>query len=99
MYTKPGCTLCVPVKFILKKLQTQSLKSLIPLPTFITGSSPENFKFEEVDISQPQHKEYYDKYKDDIPVVELDGKEIGRHRLSEKTVTDALKAVMQKTQN
>ena len=34
--------------------------------------------------------EAYERYKNDIPVILLDGRELARHRLTESQLTDAL---------
>ncbi len=46
----------------------------------------------EVDISDPQHAHWRACYGEHIPVIHLNGQEIFRHRLSEKTLRAALRA-------
>jgi len=43
---------------------------------------------EEVDIEKPENKNWFDKYKWDIPVGHVDGNEIFRHRVSEEKILE-----------
>ena len=53
------------------------------------------FKYEEVDITAPEHKEtWWKMYKYDIPVVHLNGKEIARHRLDAEDLFDKLDEII-----
>ena len=39
------------------------------------------YNYEEVDISLPENKVWFDKYKFDIPVVHLNGRMLMKHRI------------------
>lgn len=41
------------------------------------------FETEIVDITRPQHRRWQEAYRNDIPVVHLNGREIFRHRVDE----------------
>jgi len=49
------------------------------------------FELTEVDIIDPQNREYHDKYLFDVPVIHLDGKEIFRHRVNEAELLSVLR--------
>ncbi len=42
------------------------------------------FELESVDITAPGNERWYENYKNDIPVVHLNGEEIFRHRVDER---------------
>ena len=44
------------------------------------------FELEMVDISAPGQEKWFEAYKNDIPVVHLDGKEVFRHRVDERAL-------------
>ena len=104
LFTRPGCTLCDPVKFIIRKAQQKvpSQRSAVPHPAVQFRTSPHlspshsssfsqrSFTYSEVDISQPQHSAWLAAYTNDIPVVHLNDREVARHRLSESDLIAAL---------
>ena len=47
---------------------------------------------EAVDITDPEHAAWYDKYKYDIPVLHVDGKYWAKHRITADAATEALTA-------
>lgn len=51
---------------------------------------------EEIDITAVGNKEWFEKYKYDIPVIHLNGQEIMRHRVFDKVLLDALENVENK---
>jgi glutaredoxin len=78
LFSSPQCTLCVPVKDLLN--------------SFIM-EHPKKFSLEVVDITKRENREWFSKFKHDIPVVYLDGKEIARHRLEPKELNKCLEAM------
>eukprot|EP00808_Paulinella_micropora_P029545 g54566.t1 len=65
LFTKPGCSLCVPVWQLIQRVTT----------AWNTGSAAENklrAQIYQVDISVKQNKKWWDEYKWDIPVVHVD---------------------------
>ncbi|EFA76899.1 hypothetical protein PPL_09651 [Heterostelium album PN500] len=67
-FSRPTCSLCIDAKEILYPLVDENFDSSL-------------IKVEEIDIDQPQNKEYYDLYKNDVPVCMVDKKLIFKHRL------------------
>ncbi|KAF5093589.1 hypothetical protein D0Z00_003976 [Geotrichum galactomycetum] len=57
-FTKPSCGLCEAAKANLSKAWDRA---------------PTKFDYQEVDISKPENKKWYDVYAFDIPVVHFDG--------------------------
>ncbi len=51
-----------------------------------------DFEIERVDITEPQNTKWYALYCNDIPVVHLNGKEVCRHRVSERTLRRLLES-------
>lgn len=49
-----------------------------------------DFDFERVDITDPGNEEWLETYRNDIPVVHLDGREIFRHRVDERRLRSLL---------
>ena len=47
---------------------------------------------EAVDITDPEHAAYWDKYKYDIPVLHIDGKYWAKHRITLEASMEALAA-------
>ena len=47
---------------------------------------------EAVDITDPEHAEWWDKYKYDIPVLHVEGKYWAKHRITVQEALDALAA-------
>ena len=101
LFTKPRCTLCVPVKQTILCLQKEGLTS--DRTTNLNTVQVPPFAYHEVDISLPQNKPWYNLYKFDIPVVHVDAKpvlnqedlnpdsEIARHNLSREQLLHALR--------
>jgi len=50
------------------------------------------FDLELVDISAPGHEAWADQYRDHIPVLHLDGREVLRHRVDERRLRELLRA-------
>lgn len=48
------------------------------------------FELESVDITAPGNEEWFKAYRNDIPVVHLDEKEIFRHRVNERRLKELL---------
>ncbi len=71
LFSSPRCSLCDPVREVLEDAVTSSKGSL---------------KLEVVDISEKANAKWFFLYRNDIPVVHLDGVEIARHRLSQDDV-------------
>jgi hypothetical protein len=95
LFTRPTCSLCEPVKFIIHKVKRQvwfprslNLASLKMQVTCRVCQIP--FRYEEVDISASGHERWLELYQYDIPVVTLNGREIARHKLAEQTLVTAL---------
>ncbi|MEE9295289.1 MAG: glutaredoxin family protein [Phycisphaerae bacterium] len=51
-----------------------------------------DFEIERVDITEPQNTRWYALYCNDIPVVHLNGEEVCRHRVSERTLRRLLES-------
>ena len=49
-----------------------------------------DFSYEEIDIGAKGNESWYEKYKNDIPVIHIDRKEVFTHRVVEKELVDAL---------
>ncbi len=45
-----------------------------------------DFELEIVDIAEPGNEIWFEQYRNDIPVVHLDGQEIFRHRVNERSL-------------
>eukprot|EP01083_Nonionella_stella_P303962 1054151_1 len=69
LFTKHGCTLCEPVKFILKKTITMY---------------PATLKYNEIDIEALGNEVWFEKYRYEIPIVHLDDEQIFKHSISER---------------
>jgi len=54
----------------------------------VRGQIP--FEFELIDITATGQEKWFELYKNDIPVVHLDGEEIFRHRVDERVLRDFL---------
>lgn len=54
-----------------------------------------SFELESVNIAAAGEEKWFELYKHDIPVVHLNGKEIFRHRISEKILRERLIATPQ----
>ncbi len=50
------------------------------------------FDVERVDITDPANREWFARYCNDIPVVHLNGREVFRHRVSEKRLRQLLES-------
>mmetsp|Transcript_14021 Transcript_14021/g.19500 ORF Transcript_14021/g.19500 Transcript_14021/m.19500 type:complete len:84 (-) Transcript_14021:16-267(-) len=74
LFSKPQCSLCVPAKELVLKVQKQ-------------------YPFTLENINILQHPEWFEKYKYDIPVLHVNGKEICRHRFDEQTIINAVNNV------
>jgi hypothetical protein len=48
------------------------------------------FRLEYVDLARPENKHFLAAYSDHIPVVDLDGREIARHKLEERELVKHL---------
>ena len=48
------------------------------------------FEFESVDITAPGNEEWFEAYRNNIPVVHLNGQEIFRHRVNERRLKELL---------
>jgi hypothetical protein len=94
LFTHSDCSLCIPVKFIINKLLAQAqAQAQAPAAAAVPVSvRVPPFRFEEVDIRAPANKQWHEQYQYDIPVVHVNGREAARHRLSERTLIDALRA-------
>ncbi|KAK5580681.1 hypothetical protein RB653_000704 [Dictyostelium firmibasis] len=69
-YTRPGCSLC------------QDAKEII-YPAVEEDFPKDRFKIEEIDIDKQENKEYFDRFKNDVPVGMIDKKIIFKHRIDE----------------
>ena len=76
VFTKTDCSLCVVAKDALKVFQAKRPD----LP----------FTIEEIDISRPEHKKWFDLYQFDIPVMHLNGDHFMKHRVNEKVLEEKL---------
>ena len=87
LFTRPGCTLCEPVKYIIQR----SKNKFITPTTASSSSSPSSaFVYEEINIDLSAHHEWHMKYTNDIPVVHINGIEVARHRMEEKSFIQKL---------
>jgi hypothetical protein len=80
LFTRPGCSLCDPVKFILKRNQQHF-----------------SYDYEEINISSPGQEQWHKLYDTEIPVVHINGQEVARHKLNERTFIQKLKQEMETT--
>ncbi|MEK6798370.1 MAG: glutaredoxin family protein [Planctomycetota bacterium] len=48
------------------------------------------FETEVVDISAPGQEQWFDAYRNDIPVVHVNGKDVFRHHVDERTLRELL---------
>mmetsp|Transcript_47921 Transcript_47921/g.116556 ORF Transcript_47921/g.116556 Transcript_47921/m.116556 type:complete len:334 (-) Transcript_47921:441-1442(-) len=82
LFTKHGCTLCDKVKDVLRESREDH-----------TSTIYYDHSLEQIDITDPEHSEWYDKYKYDIPVLHLNNQYWCKHRLTrdeaEKTLAQA----------
>lgn len=51
----------------------------------------EPFELEIIDISAPEQSRWFELYRNDIPVMHLNGKEIFRHRVEERRLREFLR--------
>ena len=49
-----------------------------------------DFELECVDISAPGNEKWHEKYRNDIPIVHLNGEEVFRHRVDERAFRELL---------
>eukprot|EP00522_Entomoneis_paludosa_P009665 CAMPEP_0172450208 /NCGR_PEP_ID=MMETSP1065-20121228/8653_1 /TAXON_ID=265537 /ORGANISM="Amphiprora paludosa, Strain CCMP125" /LENGTH=146 /DNA_ID=CAMNT_0013201985 /DNA_START=138 /DNA_END=578 /DNA_ORIENTATION=- len=78
LFTKEGCTLCDKVKEVLRQAQQEN----------------HVHSLEQIDITDENHQEWFDKYKYDIPVLHINGQYWLKHKLSSvHEVQQALEAV------
>ncbi|XP_065671957.1 glutaredoxin-like protein C5orf63 homolog [Hydra vulgaris] len=56
------------------------------------------FVLEEIDITAAGNQTWFEKYKYEIPVIHLNGKEIMRHKVFKKVLIDALDILKNKSQ-
>ena len=85
LFTKEGCTLCDQVKDVLLELHQQD---------------PGNYAhtLRAVDITDDDQRDYYEKYKYDIPVLHLNGQYWTKHRLTrEEAVEGIMEAALKGT--
>jgi len=74
-----GCTLCDKVKDVLYSLPQEEF--------------PHSLK--QIDITDAEHEEWYEKYKYDIPVLHIDERYWTKHRLDQGEAKKTLKEAMQ----
>ncbi len=51
------------------------------------------FQLTRVDISEPQNRQWFGLYGNDIPVVHVNGREVARHRVSERELRKMLDSI------
>lgn len=57
-----------------------------------TAATEQPHTLESVDITDPEHAAWWDKYKYDIPVLHVDGKYWAKHRITPEAALEALTA-------
>ncbi len=77
LFSSPVCSLCVPVKEVLADA---------------VAASGGRLELRVVDISRKENREAFLRYRDDIPVVLLEGVEVARHRLSREQLEAGLQS-------
>jgi glutaredoxin len=50
------------------------------------------FELQLIDIDEPTHEQWLDRYDHHVPVIHIDGHEFARHRLDERALEVALKS-------
>ena len=80
LFTKYGCTLCDKVKDVLRELRDDH-----------TSTIYFDHSLEQIDITDPEHKDWYDKYKYDIPVLHLNNRYWTKHRLTKDEAEETIK--------
>ncbi|KAF2078296.1 hypothetical protein CYY_000388 [Polysphondylium violaceum] len=68
-FTRPACSLCVDAKEIMYPA--------------IEDVGKDSFKVDEIDIDKQENKEYFDRFKFDVPVAMIDKKVLFKHRIDE----------------
>jgi len=82
LFTKEGCTLCDKVKEVLQDVRLEIPHTLV--------------QFDITDETDSA-KQYFDKYKYDIPVLHVNGMYWAKHRLTPQQAMEDLRAVQQQT--
>ena len=83
LFTKEGCTLCDAVKDVLQSVvQDEKDRQQQQLQHTLIA----------VDITDPEHEAYFDRYKYDIPVLHMNDVYWTKHRLTEAQAVQGLQA-------
>lgn len=77
IYSKPGCHLCDEMKSVVHRVIARH-------------SNDDAIVLDEIDISSD--RELLDRYGAEIPVLLIDGKKMGKYRVSEEQLTRMLEA-------
>ncbi|KAN0012521.1 hypothetical protein ACTFIV_004352 [Dictyostelium citrinum] len=80
-FTRPGCSLC------------QSAKEII-YPAVEEDFPTNRFTIEEIDIDKENNKQYFDRFKNDVPVGMIDQKIIFKHRIDEDKLYYDLETIL-----